>query len=95
LPRPDVGCLLAAMRLLAIACCALLLGACESAPIQVESAKAVVVQNETTKKHIKSFTDTNKKTQVHIKKVQEEAVESANAIDTAKKYLHELIDGSP
>jgi phosphoribosyl-ATP pyrophosphohydrolase len=55
----------------------------------------VRVQNETTKKHIKSFTDTNKKTQVHIKKVQEEAVESANAIDTAKKYLHELIDGSP
>jgi uncharacterized protein YcfL len=81
------------MRLLAIACFALLLGACaDSPPINVESAKAVVVQNETTKKHIKSFTDTNKKTQVHIKKVQEEAVESANAIDTAKKYLHELLD---
>lgn len=80
------------MRLLAIACFAALLGACaESPPIQVESAKAVVVQNETTKKHIKTFTDTNKKTQVHIKKVQEEAVESANAIDTAKKYLHELL----
>jgi uncharacterized protein YcfL len=81
------------MRLLAIACFALLLGACaDSPPINVESAKAVVVQNETTKKHIKSFTDTNKKTKVHIKKVQEEAVESANAIDTAKKYLHELLD---
>jgi hypothetical protein len=69
-----------------------MLGACSSPPISVESAKAVVVQNETTKKHIKSFTETNKKTQVHIKKVQEEAVESANAIDTAKKYLHELLD---
>jgi starvation-inducible outer membrane lipoprotein len=77
--------------LLIAAVCALLV-ACETAPVNVENARAVVVQNETTKKHIKTFTDTNKKTQVHIKKVQEEAVESANAIDTAKKYLHELLD---
>jgi uncharacterized protein YcfL len=84
------------MRILAIACFAMLLGACaNSPPINVESAKAVIVGNETTKKQIKSFTDTNKKTQVHIKKVQEEAIESANAIDTAKKYLHELLGDQP
>jgi len=82
------------MRLL-LAVVALTLVGCETPPIQVESAKAVVTQNETTKKHIKSFTDTNRKTQTHIKKVQEEAIESANAIDTAKKYLHELLDESP
>jgi starvation-inducible outer membrane lipoprotein len=80
------------VKTLLIAAVCAMLGACSSPPINVESAKAVVVQNETTKKHIKSFTDTNKKTQVHIKKVQEEAIESANAIDTAKKYLHELLD---
>lgn len=80
------------MRLVALACFAVLLGACaDSPPIQVESARAVVVQNETTKKHIQTFTDTNKKTQVHIKKVQEEAIEEAKALDTAKRYLDELL----
>lgn len=69
----------------------LLFSSCETAPIQVESAKATVVQNEVTKKHIKTFTDTNRKTQVHIKKVQDEAIEEAKALDTAKRYLDELL----
>lgn len=79
------------IRILAIVICAALLGACETPPIQVESAKATVVQNEVTKRHIKTFTDTNKKTQVHIKKVQDEAIEEAKALDTAKRYLDELL----
>lgn len=79
------------IRFSAIVICAAFLGACETAPIQVESAKATVVQNEVTKKHIKTFTDTNRKTQVHIKKVQDEAIEEAKALDTAKRYLDELL----
>lgn len=79
-------------RLLAIAGCVFLLGACAGPPpINVQSAKAVIVQNETTKKHIKTFTDTNKKTQEHVKKVQEEAVQEAASLETAKKYLDELL----
>lgn len=70
---------------------AALLSSCETAPINVESAKAVIVQNETTKKHITSFTDTNRKTQAHVKKVQEEAVQEATALDTARKRLKELL----
>lgn len=89
------------MRLLAIACCALLLGACETAPIQVDSAKAVIVQNETTKKHIQGFTDTNKKTQAHVKKiqerskkVQEEAAKESDAMDQVIKDARTLL-GKP
>lgn len=81
------------MRLLAIACFALLLGACaESPPINVDSAKAVIVQNETTKKHIQGFTDANKKTQAHVKKVQEEALKEETSLENAKKYLEELLN---
>jgi hypothetical protein len=80
-------------RILAIVC-ALALAACETAPVNVENAKAVVVQNETTKKHIKTFTDVNRKTQEHVKKVQEEAVEEATALETARKRLKELL-GEP
>lgn len=77
-------------RILAIVC-ALALAACETAPVNVENAKAVVVQNETTKKHIQGFTDANKRTQVHVKKVQEEAVQEATALETARKRLKELL----
>lgn len=79
------------MRILAIVSWAALLGACSSPPINVESAKAVIVQNETTKKHIKTFTDENKKTQVHVKKVQDEAIMEETALETAKKRLEELL----
>lgn len=85
------------MRLL-LALVALALAACETAPIQVESAKATVVQNEVTKKHIQTFTDTNRRTQVHIKKVQEhsqkikeEAIEEEKALEQAKQLLDEEI----
>lgn len=81
------------MRLL-LALVALALAACETAPIQVDSAKAVVTQNEVTKTHIKSFTATNKKTQAHIKKVQDEAIEEAKALEQAKRLLDEEI-GEP
>jgi hypothetical protein len=79
-------------RILAIVFCAALLGACQSPPINVRSAEAVIVQNETTKRHIKSFSDTNRKTQAHVKKVQEEAVQEADALREAKKYLEELLN---
>lgn len=79
---------------LLISLAALALGACESAPIKVgprPDIKAFRVQNETTKKEIRSFSETNKKTQVHVKKVQEEAVQEATALQTARKYLAELL----
>lgn len=80
------------MRLLAIACFAMLIGACADPPINVESAKAVIVQNETTKKHIQGFTDANKRTQEHVKKIEEKALEQKTSLETAQKYLEELLN---
>lgn len=89
-------------RFLIAAIMALLLGACEMAPVKVENAKATVVQNEVTKKHIQTFTDTNKKTQVHVqkvqeqsKKVQEQAVKESDALDQVIKDLKSLLGGKP
>jgi hypothetical protein len=83
------------MRLLAIACCAMLLGACESVSTDLgprPDIKAIRIQNETTIKHTKSFQESNQRTRVHIKRIQEEAVEEQTALETAKKYLDELIN---
>lgn len=79
-----------------------LLAACAETPINVESAKAVIIQNETTKKHIQTFTDTNKRTQVHVqkvqeqsKKVQEQAVKESDAMDQVIKDARTLLGTKP
>jgi hypothetical protein len=77
-------------RILAIVC-ALALGACETPPINVDSAKAVIAQNETTKKHIKGFTEANERTQAHVQRVQEEALKERTSLETAKEYLEDLL----
>lgn len=77
----------------------LLFAACStSRPITTESAHATIVQNETTKKHIKEFSDTNKKIQAHVqkvqeqsKKVQEQAVKESDALDEVIKGLKTLL----
>lgn len=81
---------------------AALLSACSTAPVKVENAKAVVAQNETTKKHIQTFTDTNKRTQAHVrkvqeqsKKVQEEAVKESDAMDQVIKDARTLLGTKP
>lgn len=82
-------------RILAIVSCAILLGACESVSTDLgprPDIKAIRVQNETTIKHTKSFQESNQKTRVHIKRIQDEAVQEETALETAKKYLDELIN---
>lgn len=81
---------------------AALLSACSTAPVNVNNAKAVIVQNETTKKDIKTFTDTNKRTQAHVqkvreqsKKVQEEAVKESDAMDQVIKDARTLLGTKP
>jgi septal ring factor EnvC (AmiA/AmiB activator) len=76
----------------------LLLGACSSAPIKVTpvvDVKAVRVQNETTKKQIKTFKDTNKKTQQNVQKVQEEAGQERSALEQVKADLDALLSKKP
>jgi starvation-inducible outer membrane lipoprotein len=81
---------------------AALLSACSTAPVNVDNAKAVIVQNETTKKHIQTFTDTNKKTRVHVqkvqeqsKKIQEQAVKESDAMDQVIKDARTLLGTKP
>lgn len=89
------------LRLLVLSGASLFLAACSTAPVKVENARATVVQNEVTKKHIQTFTDTNKRTQVHVqkvqeqsKKVQEEAVKESDALDQVIKDLKALLGSS-
>lgn len=78
---------------------AALLSSCQNPPVSIENAKATITQNEVTKKQIKNFTDTNKKTQGHIKKVQEhtqrvqeEAVKELDALEQVRADLKRLLN---
>jgi hypothetical protein len=81
-------------RILAIVC-ALALGACESVSTDLgprPDIKAVRVQNQETIKQTQSFQESNQRTRAHIKRIQDEAVQEESALETAKKYLDELLN---
>lgn len=67
---------------------------CETAPIKVvdrPDIKAITTQNETTKKHIKTFTGHTKNVQEHIDVSIEEGAKEKDNLQSVKKDLEELL----
>ena len=82
------------MKLVLIATVGALLMGCHSAPIRVTpqpDIAAVRLQNETTKKQIKTFTEHNTKTREHIDKTGEEASKESGNLQSVKKDLEQLL----
>lgn len=88
-----------ALITLLLALCALLLGACRSAPKPLPEFTAVRVQNEETIRRVDKFSEQNRETREQTKKASdaqkqetEALLKSSSALQTARKMLAELLN---
>lgn len=82
------------LKSLGFALCVGTLVSCSTPPIKVvdrPDIKAITAQNETTKKHIKTFTGHTKKVQERIEVSIEEGVKEQGNLQSVKKDLEELL----